>query len=96
MVCDGSHCVCLGAGFACLDAINYAELERQYRCAQTILETQQLHVNNLKNRLIQVKTVHAVLLVENHCFSLLSLSLSLGSFPAAGFIIKFRSLSEMQ
>lgn len=44
----------MGNSFALTDAINYAELERQYRYAQSMLEHQQLYVESLKSRLIQV------------------------------------------
>ena len=37
-----------------MDALNYAELERQYRHSLYILETQQEHVEELKKRLLQV------------------------------------------
>lgn len=37
-----------------MDALNYAELERQYRHSLYVLETQQEHVEDLKKRLLQV------------------------------------------
>lgn len=37
-----------------MDALNYAELERQYRHSLYMLETQQEHVEELKKRLLQV------------------------------------------
>ena len=44
-----------GSSFALTDAINYAELERQYRYAQAMLEHHQLYVESLKSRIVQVK-----------------------------------------